>query len=160
MDGFGDKPLRRGETVTWLTPRSILDVLGIFDLDPCSAPSPRPWSTALRHIELPENGLILPWYGRVWMNPPYDTPTMTKFMSRMARHRSGIATVFARTDTKLWQQWIFPFADSILFLEGRISFHRPDGTLADSAGAPSVLISYSPFDTAVLRCSGLKGSFR
>lgn len=160
MDGFGNKPLSRGESVIWLTPRKILDVLGKFDLDPCAAPSPRPWETAYRSIELPQDGLSYPWSGRVWLNPPYDTPTMTKFMRKMASHRRGIALLFARTDTLVWQNDIFPFCDSILFLKGRISFHKPDGTKAWGSGAPSALISYSPFDTVILQASGLEGHIR
>lgn len=50
-------------TDTWLTPPAVLAALGEFDLDPCSAPSPRPWPTAKQHIELPENGLLANWGG-------------------------------------------------------------------------------------------------
>jgi hypothetical protein len=88
----------KGEFIIWLTPPSILQFLGRFDLDPCAAPSPRPWPTATQHIELPEDGLSLPWAGRVWLNPPYDE-TLDKWMERMAAHKSGIALTFARTET-------------------------------------------------------------
>jgi hypothetical protein len=57
-------------THIWLTPREIVTPLGPFELDPCAAPSPRPWPTAVRHIELPECGLTAKWEGRVWLNPP------------------------------------------------------------------------------------------
>jgi hypothetical protein len=53
----------QGATNTWLTPESIVKALGCFDLDPCAAPSPRPWPTAKFHIELPEDGLAASWYG-------------------------------------------------------------------------------------------------
>ena len=159
MDGFGHNKLERGKTVIWLTPPEILRVLGKFDLDPCSAPEPRPWLTANHHFDGKNyDGLKEPWFGRVWLNPPYDTPTMTKFLKKMAEHKNGISFIFARTDTKVWQRWVFPFAHSLLFIEGRVSFHRPDGSLAWGAGAPSVLISYSEFDTAILKVSGIKGA--
>lgn len=54
---------RQGETNTWLTPRFIIDALGPFHLDPCAAPSPRPWDTAQIHYELPTDGLAEPWSG-------------------------------------------------------------------------------------------------
>lgn len=54
---------RRGETNTWLTPQSLIEALGPFDLDPCAAPSPRPWPSAKYHIELPVDGLAEAWYG-------------------------------------------------------------------------------------------------
>ena len=63
------------ESHVWLTPPAIIEPLGPFDLDPCAAPSPRPWPTAARHIELPEDGLTAEWHGRVWCNPPFGTQT-------------------------------------------------------------------------------------
>jgi hypothetical protein len=33
---------------------------------------PRPWDTADTHYTAPlDNGLSLPWFGRIWLNPPY-----------------------------------------------------------------------------------------
>ena len=54
----------------WLTPPEIIKALGSFDLDPC-APVIRPWPTAQEHYTILDNGLIKPWRGRVWLNPPY-----------------------------------------------------------------------------------------
>jgi hypothetical protein len=159
MDGFGHNKLARGKSVIWLTPPIILQKLGVFDLDPCAAPNPRPWATANHHFDGSNyDGLKEPWFGRVWLNPPYDQKSMTAFMRKMSQHRSGIAFLFARTETAVWQRYVWSFADSILFLEGRVQFYRPDGSKAWSAGAPSALIAYSAFDTAVLRVSGLRGA--
>jgi hypothetical protein len=147
-----------GDSVVWLTPRALIESLGEFDLDPCAAPSPRPWPTAHEHIELPQCGLQTPWQGRVWLNPPY-TQDMGPWMAKMAEHGSGIALMFARTETELWQRLIWPAVDSAMFLRGRLYFHRPDGTRGETnSGAPSVLLSYSPEDTERVRRSGLKGA--
>lgn len=54
----------------WLTPPDIIKGLGSFDLDPCS-PVNRPWDTADRHYTIEDDGLMQPWSGRVWLNPPY-----------------------------------------------------------------------------------------
>jgi hypothetical protein len=151
----------QGATNTWLTPPHIVRALGAFDLDPCAAPSPRPWDTASRHIELPEDGLIASWgdpfSSRIWLNPPYGKET-DAWLEKMSTHRNGIALIFARTETATWQTWVWPFAHSILFLDGRLFFHLPDGTRGKSnAGGPSALISYSHADTIEFRHSGLKG---
>lgn len=71
----------------------------------------------------------------------------------------GILLIFARTDTSAWQDWIFPFAYGILFLRGRLRFHRLDGTQGETACAPSALVAYSERDSARLRESGLRGAF-
>jgi len=145
-----------GQSDEWLTPRSILQPLGKFDLDPCS-PIKRPWDTATQHYTINDNGLILPWDGRVWLNPPYGD-TMIKWLKKMAEHDNGIALTFARTDTKQFHQWIFPHAISLLFLQGRINFCTVDGRVAkDNSGAPSVLIAYGEQNTDVLADCGLAG---
>lgn len=145
-------------THVWLTPPEILDALGPFDLDPCAAPSPRPWPTAARHIELPEDGLTAEWVGRVWCNPPFGSYT-GQWLARMALHGNGIALCFARTDTRMFRQHVWPFAAAVLFLHGRPHFYRPDGTKAGgNSGGPICLIAYGENNAAALRCSGLPGA--
>lgn len=144
----------------WLTPPSIIKALGPFDLDPCSAPLPRPWETAVRHIALPEDGLSAAWDGFVWCNPPYSREAV-KWLRRMAEHGNGIALVFARTETEwFWETvWEAPTATSILFLEGRLHFHHADGRRAKAnSGAPSVLVAYGMEAAARLSRSGLPGA--
>lgn len=68
----------------------------------------------------------------------------------MKEHK-GIALVFARTDTKAWQNLIFPYADSITFLRGRINFCKIDGTVKKGTTMPSTLIAYSEDDTQIIR---------
>lgn len=58
----------------WLTPPAIIKSLGEFDLDPCS-PIVRPWDTAKTHFDINTDGLKMPWFGRVWLNPPYGDQT-------------------------------------------------------------------------------------
>ena len=149
----------KGEDIVWLTPRAIVQSLGIFDLDPCAAPSPRPWPTALNHIELPQNGLEANWSGRVWLNPPYDQ-SLERWMQRMAVHGIGVALIFARTETDVWQRWVWPYAQAILFISGRLYFCFPDGSEASgNAGGPSALVAYSPNDADHLWSCGIRGAF-
>ena len=146
---------------TWLTPPNIINVLGSFDLDPCCPPS-MPWQTATQMVCRPDDGLAVDWTGkRVWCNPPYGRESLP-FLRKMAENRiegGGILLVFARTDTAAWQEWIFPYAAGILFMRGRLRFHRPDGSPGDTATAPSALVAYTEQDFARLRESGLEGAF-
>lgn len=140
----------------WLTPPELIAKLGPFDLDPC-APIERPWPTAKHHFTLRENGLVQQWFGRVWLNPPYGR-SMGPWLQKMADHTNGIALVFARTETEDFHRWIFPFADSIFFMEGRLHFHNKAGMRAKAnAGAPSVLLSYGQRNVQAVGDSGLKG---
>ena len=58
-----------GKSQSWITPKHIIDALGPFDLDPCAS-DPRPWDCA--ECNLTTRGLDLAWYGKVWLNPPFD----------------------------------------------------------------------------------------
>lgn len=78
----------------WLTPQWLVKSLGEFDLDPCS-PLNRPWNTAKQHYTVHDNGLVLPWNGRVWLNPPYGNE-LHKWLFKMSQHLNGIALIFGR----------------------------------------------------------------
>ena len=135
----GHQRPNRGASDTWLTPPEIIEALGPFDLDPCVPPS-MPWSTA--KFTYARDGLTEPWFGRVWMNPPFG-PEASMWVSKLAGHNDGIALVAARTETKWWHDHIWPKARAILFLEGRPHFHYPDGTRAPfNSGVPIVLVAY------------------
>lgn len=159
MKGIGGHTkANNGAFDTWLTPLAIVRALGRFDLDPCAAPSPRPWPTAARHIELPEDGLEAAWAGRIWCNPPYGDKTGL-WLKRLAEHGSGTALIFARTETADWHKWIWPFATAILFLKGRLHFYLPDGTRAHgNAGGPSALIAYGQQDAKILSICQIVGA--
>jgi hypothetical protein len=80
----------------------------------------------------------------------------------MAAHGLGTALLYARTDTGWFANNVLdhPAASALLFLRGRVKFHRPD-TFAtpDNGGAPSVLVAYGAADALILGRSGLRGSF-
>ena len=142
----------------WLTPPHILQALGQFDLDPC-APINRPWEMAKQHYTILDNGLAKEWFGRVWCNPPYGNKTGF-WIARLADHGNGIGLIFARTETKMFFDHIWPKATALLFLEGRLSFWHASGNIGkETAGAPSVLVAYGEDNAEQLKLSGLRGKF-
>lgn len=155
---MGSHQSARMASGTWLTPPHILAALGPFDLDPCAAPDPRPWTTAAVHYTLPVDGLSLPWHGRVWLNPPYSRQ-VGAWLTRLADHGTGIALTFARTETAWFVRTVWQRATAALFLHGRITFHRSDGAAGrENAGAPSVLVAYGTADADVLASCNLPGT--
>lgn len=155
---FGDKVSNDPtKTNRWLTPTWIVEALGDFDLDPCGAPN---HSLAKRTYQLDdgENGLELEWYGRVWLNPPYGLEA-PPFLERMAKHKNGIAFIFARTETKAFFDYVWNSATAVLFLKGRVKFLNADYLVTGSANAPSVLIAYSEADALALKNSGIPGKY-
>lgn len=160
--GMGSHQSSKSGTNDWFTPPAIIEALGgadSFDLDPCSA-DVRPFETARAYYTAQDNGLLLPWFGRVYLNPPYSNPLLARFMARMAAHACGIALIFARTETKAFHRYVWGAATGILFLRGRLNFHLPSGERAKrNGGAPSVLISYGDEDRDILAAAPIDGQF-
>lgn len=139
----------------WLTPPEIIQAVGPFDLDPC-APINRPWPTASQHYTAADNGMGKPWFGMVYLNPPYSTAE--RWLARLANHGNGVALLFARTETATFHQHVWPHAAALLFLRGRLHFHFADGRRsAQNAGAPSVLVAYGDLAARRLAKCGLSG---
>jgi len=154
MKGFSvlDNPSHEGQTNTWLTPLSIIESLGEFDLDPCGYPDHK---TAKNLICFPDDGLLAEWYGRIWLNPPYGRD-IGKWLRKMERNRNGIALVFSRTDTK-WFQESNP--DAIFFIKGRIAFLKPDKSISTNAGHGSMFLIYGHDNICAVIGSGIDGKF-
>ena len=131
-----------GKTNVWLTPRSILDKLGDFDLDPCAAKN---WPTAKNHYY--EKGLEKNWFGRVWLNPPYGK-NINLWLEKLQNHGNGLALVFVRSDTKWFQNLEF---DAINLMAGRIKFLQSDLTSKTNAGTPSCLIAFGKENVNALK---------
>lgn len=164
--GIGGHHSARAGTVEWLTPPEIIGALGPFDLDPC-APAVQPFPTAARTFTLDHNGLIQRWHGRVWLNPPYDTGVIDRWLARMADHDCGTALIFARTETDAFFRYVWDTASALLFIRGRLNFLQPNGQpvmrkngrTAQNSGAPSVLCAYGADDADILAMCGINGRF-
>lgn len=145
-----------GASQTYITPKAIIDELGPFDLDPCAA-DPRPWDCA--RINYTALGLQSPWFGFVWLNPPFDRRGVHEWVEKLAEHGNGIALLHARTETE-WFQPIWRQASGLLFLADRLHFYRQDGTRYEAnSGAPPVLISFGGEGRHRLHLCTMPGAF-
>jgi hypothetical protein len=115
-----------GASHEWYTPPWVFERLGLeFDLDPASPPLGLDWVPAKNYYCKLEDGLAQPWYGRVWLNPPYG-PNTKPWIEKMAEHGNGVALVFARTDVA-WFHDNVPNATAICFLRKRLCFVSGEG---------------------------------
>lgn len=155
---------RQGSTNTWLTPRSILDALGEFDLDPCATISMPEWVGAKTFLTENENGMERAWTGRVFMNPPYGRSwakvyKIDDWMNKLSTHGNGIALVFARMDTRWWNKHVWSRADAVLFLHKRVCFCDEQGRPSGAGIMTSALVAYGENNATVLKDCTLKGQF-
>jgi hypothetical protein len=155
IGGFGHfERVERGKD-EWLTPPGIIRALGSFDLDPC-APRVRPWKMAARHYTFEDNGLLKPWEGRVWCNPPYGDETC-KWLARCHDHGNAIALTFARTETRMFHDYVWQAATAVFFFKGRLTFYHVTGEPGNTSPAPSCLIAFGAENVMAIRASGLPG---
>lgn len=141
MKGLSGHQSASMKSDVWLTPKNILEPLGSFDLDPCSPPN-HPWQIAPRIFTINDDGLKQPWFGRVWLNPPFSKQAI-HWLRKLVIHGNGIALIAARTETRMFFECVWDVADAICFLRSRPHFHREDGTRAKAnSGAPICLIAY------------------
>lgn len=133
---------RNSQNVDWYTPPWVFQRLGLdFDLDPCQPPDGIKWIPAKQRYSIHDDGLMQPWSGRVWLNPPYGKHTPA-WLERMHNHRNGIALVFARTDCAWFHESVAK-SDAILFLRGRVKFVDGLGVTGGSgAGSGSMLVAW------------------
>lgn len=140
----------------WLTPPTLVEALGSFDLDPCGAPG----HVLAAKTYLQENGddgLKDPWVGRVFLNPPYGR-TMRAWVERLVEHGTGTALIPVAAGTKLWQEVVFLEASAIHFYRHRIKFLRRDGE-HDSMVSPqaSAIVAFGDYDADALIGADLPG---
>ena len=71
------------------TPPWVFDHLGVtFDTDPCSPAEGGDAVPARCKYTANDDGLTQPWYGTVWVNPPFSNATA--FADRFITHANGI----------------------------------------------------------------------
>jgi hypothetical protein len=139
----------------WQTPAHIVQALGEFDLDPCANVANL---KGLATAGYPVGGLVLPWHGRIWCNPPYGGDCRI-WMRRLADHGDGIALIPPRVGSHWFQAEVLDRCDAVLFLRGRVSFL--DNRLSPVSGnnADSVLIAFGALNALMLQMCNLPGKF-
>lgn len=96
-----------------------------------------------RYFTAEDDALTQEWNGVVWLNPPYSRGLQGRFLRKALESARGGATVVclipARTDTAVWHEIIFPYAE-IRFVRGRLRF---EGATA-GAPFPSAVVIFRP----------------
>lgn len=140
-----------GKSNEWYTPIPYIEaarrVMGNIDLDPASCDFANKTVKATRYYNKEENGLMYPWVGTVFLNPPYGKTEsgeslLKVFTTRLIQqYEAGITTeaislIPVNTATRWFVPlWQFP----ICFPVKRIRFNTALGK-SDGAAFPTCLV--------------------
>ncbi len=122
---------------------------GGIDLDPCHDPDPGCLVVAelVYDARAGQDGLVLPWKGKVFVNPPYSDPG--PWALRAVQHAAGgpenevILLVNAAPGSAWWARWIWPHAP-VCFPDKRLRFGKPGGIATSPNPHDSAIVYYGP----------------
>lgn len=133
------------------TPQSLIRPLkraiGGFDLDAASGCEPEPIAPTRYTKE--DDGLARPWFGNVWLNPPYSD--IAEWMEKAWKEslNPDVDSILVLVPNRTSTQWFHDHAtkaDYYVVLEGRLKYVHTDG----SAPFPSAIFVYGDAPDAVL----------
>ena len=123
----------------WYTPAELIEAarsaMGSIDVDPASNDIAQKVVKAGTYYTAETNGLDKTWTGNVWINPPYASDLIGKFIDKLIaeqqNYRQAIVLVNNATETE-WFNKIISISSAVCFPKSRVKFYMPDG----KTGAP------------------------
>lgn len=134
---FGVEPMEDPDSNEWYTPGHVVelarDLMRKIDLDPASCEQANQVVQAEAFYTKKQNGLSLPWAGRVWLNPPYAKGDIDAFVNKLCWELSmhgdtveACVLVNNATDTGWFHRLLKePSFVGLCLLRGRLRFWGP-----------------------------------
>lgn len=123
----------------WYTPSVFIEaarsVLGEIDLDPASSEIANKTVKAGLFYTAQDNGLEKPWFGNVWMNPPYSSELIGKFADKLVSELPNIEQAIVLVNNATETEWFYKMvshASAVCFPKGRIRYNGADGKPANT----------------------------
>jgi len=126
------KPFFSSVKQTWKTPKLLYEKLDKefkFKFDPC------PTNADFDGLKLKN------WFKCNFVNPPHKTQNLWiwKAIDEMRKGKKTVMLLPARTDTKIFHEYILPFAYEIRFIKGRLHYDEHK----NSALFPSMIVIFN-----------------
>ena len=141
----------------WGTPTELFERLNEvydFNLDPCAANGDI--AKCPRYFTPVEDGLKQNWTGRVFLNPPYGRQ-IVRWMKKAAQeieygHAEVIVALLpASVGTNWFHQYVYPYAQHMWFVHGRLSFedYTNVGKSLNKANFDSIIVEMRKPDLGI-----------
>lgn len=127
----------------WFTPavyaQRAANVMGRIDLDPASCHAANQAVDAAQYYTVEDDGLDQPWFGRVFMNPPYTRTLIQQFCEKLVEQylaghvTQAVVLVNNATETR-WFQALLSVASAVCLPIGRVQFWHPDKPVTPRQG--------------------------
>jgi len=109
------------------TPKWIFDQLGLhFDLDVASSYHHLVQVPAEQRYTIQDDALVKPWFGRVWMNPPFSK--VTPWIDKWLEHNNGLCLVSLSSNGK-WVNKLWNSDAACHYLPANIAFNGASGEI-------------------------------
>lgn len=137
-----NKVFRSQKTDRWASPDAVFQTANAefgFTLDACALPENAKCSA---FFTPDDDGLLQPWQGVVWCNPPYGNRISDWVQKAFREAHNGVKTVMllpSKTDVLWFHNWVLGKAE-IRFLKGRLRF----GGSKHGAPFASMLVIFNP----------------
>lgn len=129
----------------WETPQDFFEKLDNefnFDLDPCCS---KLTAKCQKFFTKEDDGLFQPWFGTVYMNPPYGRQIVNWIKKASEESQKGcvvVCLVPARTDTRWWHDYCMKSSE-IRLLNRRLTFAGAD----NKSTFPAAIVIFRPNET-------------
>ena len=136
----------------WETPPAFITLSqehsGVrFDLDAAAAYGNNKAPAFFDGSSEEQDGLLQPWFGTVWVNPPFGR-TLADWFRKAAREiqRPEVERILmlvpARVDTRWFHDEVMPHAWMVWLIRGRFTFGHSSAVEGANAPFPSMLVDY------------------
>lgn len=128
-----------------------------FDIDLAStaANAVCPW-----YLTKSSDALSLEWHklGKVgWLNPPYSdtSPWLKHAVEEAGKGFTTVMLIPTPNGESQYGQYVIGHASEVIFIDGRLSFLRPDGKPMSGNPRGSAFVIYRAFDLGCTRYAGV-----
>lgn len=119
----------------WYTPSEYIEAarkaMGSIDLDPATSEFANGTVKAATIYTAETNGLDKTWHGNVWLNPPYSSDLIGKFVDKLIAERDNYEQAIVLVNNATETEWFFRLvihASAVCFTRGRVRYYTKEGT--------------------------------